>query len=52
MPSKVLTDAQVRTVRKSFKTGKYTQTQLALKFNVSQNGISKIVNRQRRADVR
>ncbi len=52
MPSKVLTDAQVRKVRKSYKTGKFTQTELARRFDVSQNGISKIVNGLRRADVR
>jgi len=52
MPSKVLTDNEVRRIRKSYNTGKVTQTALADRFGVSQNGISKIILKQRRADVR
>lgn len=52
MPSKVLTDNEVRSVRKSFKSGKFTQTELAKKFDVTQSGISHIILKRRRADVR
>lgn len=46
-----LTDAQVRKIRKLYSSGRFTQKELAVKFEVSQMTISRCVRKERYAEV-